>query len=433
MKLAFTVALFLPVLATDGAVPAVSASPTLSITVKDNITFRRIAGVEVRVIGLSRSLTSDSEGRCDLGLLPVRLHTVHCRLEGYDDTWEPVDVREGQITPVEILMAVTDPPPDTAGLPPRAIPHPLGVNIHTHFHSPEEIEGVAGAGFRFHRMLLDQNLITNAHWQGYREGRYVFGYRRDGGGDGPVATVPAYLRKGVRRVAIVEYDSAKLNGLPRTHEERADWAEFCRQVAETFAGSRMVYELSNEPYIYTPNWNRERDVPLYIEAAKEAARAIHSADPDAVVCAPGGAGCDDFLLRGLGNIVDAYSDHFYWDGAPENAIPNRRRVRELLDENSVDGRRIPVINSEQGYGVNTGQGYSVPDAATYSRYMIRVFLIDLMHDYRLSCWYDWNQLRDVPEALQALRVFITELEGYRFLKRIDVGDPGAFVLAFQIG
>jgi len=433
MKAALTVSLFLSLLWTQSALPSETPAATFTITVKDNLTFRPLTGVEVRVVGAARSSTSDSEGRSDLGSLPEGLHTVHCRLGGYESTWEPIAVREGRIEPAEIVMAVEDPPTDTAGLPPRAIPHPLGINVHTHFHSADEINGVADTGFRFHRMLLDQNLITNAHWQGCRDGKYVFGYRKGGGGDGPVATVPAYLERGVRRVAIVEYDSAKLNGLPRTDEERADWAEFCRQAAATFKGSRIIYEFSNEPDIYTPNWNRERDVPLYIEAAREAARAIHSADPDAVVCAPGGAGCDDFLIQGLGNIVDAYSDHFYWDGAPENGIPDRRRVRELLDKHSADGRRIPIINSEQGYGVNTGEGYSVPDAATYARYMVRVFLIDLMHDVRLSCWYDWNHLRDVPEGLAALRVFITELDGYRFLRRIDAGDPGAFVLAFRKG
>ncbi len=147
-------------------------------------------------------------------------------------------------------------------------------------------------------------------------------------------------------------------------KDLADWAEYCRRVAERYRGKVGHYEIWNEPnnsglqprgyFFYAPP-------EKYLELLKAAYPAIKAADPAAQVLAPSGTGhffpfLERIIELGGGDYFDILSIHTYCIPFPpeigyqfngEKSYLHRvSRSREIL---ARFGKLKPIWNTEIGY------------------------------------------------------------------------------------
>ncbi|MDR7275603.1 cellulase family glycosylhydrolase [Catenuloplanes atrovinosus] len=141
---------------------------------------------------------------------------------------------------------------------------------------------------------------------------------------------------------------AQWNHGPVTAEQRAGFAAFAARAVERYRDRVGTWEIWNEPNLPIA-WSPQPDVDAYHALLTEAYRAIHAADPDAVVLSGGTGGgatgvpsLDWYRAlydRGLREICDAVAVHPYPD-APEpdsGEMATARRIRELMDERGDTG------------------------------------------------------------------------------------------------
>jgi polysaccharide biosynthesis protein PslG len=324
------------------------------------------------------------------------------------------------------------------GLPDSALPAPLGVNIHFTGEPKAELDLIKEAGFRLARMDMFWEQVER------RPGAYDFAAYD--------ALVAGLTRRSIRPLFILDYgnplyDRADGKTLsPHTPEGQDAYARFCAAAAAHFRGKRIIWELWNEPNGF---WTPRPNADDYASMALAAARAMRQADPTCTLIAPGVSGFDPrfvehVLSRGLLTYLDAVSVHPYRDSPPETALPEFRRLRQLIDRYAEPGRQVPFACSEWGY---SAAGMSEEQQG---QYLARQWLTNLMAGSRLSIWYDWkndgtdpkekehqfgtvqHDLRPKP-AHRAAKALTQALSAYRFARRLEMGRPEDFVLLFTRG
>ena len=137
---------------------------------------------------------------------------------------------------------------------------------------------------------------------------------------------------------------ADWNHGPSTDAERAGFAGFAAAAAGRYRGQADAYEIWNEPNL-PGSWAPRPDAASYLRLLTVTYRAIHGADPDAVVLSGGTGGGATALESvawhralysgGLGAVSDGVAVHPYPD-APEahsGEAAKARQVRALMDAN----------------------------------------------------------------------------------------------------
>jgi hypothetical protein len=112
---------------------------------------------------------------------------------------------------------------------------------------------------------------------------------------------------------------------------------------------------------------------------------------------------------------------------------------------------MPIVDTERGFAVaelenNEGwSGGSKEKVLDYQAWhFVRQYMADMMHDVRLTVWYEWdgkdpwtgsafalfNQKSPRP-VYAAAQVMLAQLNGYNFVRRIDTGYELDYVLLFE--
>ncbi len=342
-------------------------------------------------------------------------------------------------TETEALLQPT-PPPHPGGwmLPEPIVPEPWGVNIHFTRPSPQEMASLADLGVRFVRMDLFWHEVER------ERGQYDFSAYD--------ALVQTMTEHGIRLILILDYGNDLYGGGDAAHatpEGRAAFARFAARAAAHYRDAGIIWEIWNEPNL-DKFWHGTPDAQAYAAVAAEVIAAIRRVDPTAWVVGPATSGFPWDYLEALGEAgvlgrLDAVTVHPYRFGPPESAWADYVRLRRMLWQ--LDERRdLPIISSEWGYASVEGGLSEVEQAA----YLTRQWLFHFTVDVPLSIWYDWRNDGDDPRdmehnfgmvrsdldpkvAYEAARGLIAELGGYRYLRRIPLGQEEDYLLLFRRG
>jgi hypothetical protein len=331
-------------------------------------------------------------------------------------------------------------------LPTPGTTHGLGVNIHFTDARPGEMDMLADGGFGWVRM----DFVWGATER--QRGEYDFrAYER---------LLESLEAKKLRVLFILDY-SNKLYEKERsvaTEEGRQAFARWAAAAAKHFQGRGVLWEIWNEPNIKN-FWEPEPNLEHYTALAKATSHAIRAAAPGEAVIGPATSTVDFKFLEGcfhagLLNEWDAVSVHPYRQKAPETAVEDYAKLRELIDKYAPEGKSIPIISGEWGYSA-TWKNY---DADRQGKYLPRQWLVNMWQQIPVSIWYDWHDDGDDPHepehhfgtvtfeyhqgrrlvydpkpAYLAAKTLASQLQGYEFEKRIATERPEDYALLFRKG
>jgi len=379
----------------------------------------------------------------DTSRLEPALYLVTLRVEGVGDfssNTEPFRSTNLQSYPwlLAVLEGPVEWPAEAGGLPRLVVPEGLGVNIHFARPSPIELRDldmIAYAGFKLVRMDL--------FWESVERERGVYDFSSYD------ALTEALRERGIRPLYILDYGNRLYGeGPPRSEEARGAFARYAAAAASRYRGYPL-WEIWNEPNIEV-FWRPQPSVRDYARLAVAAAEAIKGVCPECVVLAPATSGVDVAFVReaaalGLLERMDAVSVHPYRGEAPETALDDYRRLREV-----VGGKA--VVCSEWGY--TTGGRYANRvDVVTQAQYAVRIYLTNLMASVPITILYDWKDdglsLDDseqnfglvshhvqgpewffVKPAYYAIYNLNRELAGFAPAGTLSLGE-GVYALAFE--
>ena len=339
-------------------------------------------------------------------------------------------------------------------LPSPVVPDGVGVNIHFTDPRPGEMEMLAQSGIRWVRMDLDWSETER------EKGVYDFSaYDR---------LLAALEPHGIRAMLILDYANPHYDGgmSPRTDEGRAAFARWAVFAVRRFRDRGILWEMYNEPNIGF--WKPEPNVKDYAKLAVTVGKALRAAEkdqllgPDELFIGPALTDLPDSLpfleecfKAGVLEYFKAVSIHPYRKTNPETAVAEcYEPVRALIDRYAPPGKHIQIISGEWGYSTAAHPDPDF-DEAKQGKYLARQWLTNLSHGVSLSIWYDWQNDGMNPDAwlenfgliryvepigqklvyqpkptFLASQTLTTILHGYRFQKRLPIGDPEDYVLAF---
>jgi len=350
------------------------------------------------------------------------------------------------------------------------VPEGFGVNIDFTDPRPGEMKMISDGGFRWVRMDLKWDMTEK------EVGRYDFAaYDR---------LMAALELHKLRALFILDYGNPLYdNGAPpRTEVSRQAFARWSVAAAKHFAGRDVIWEIYNEPN-HSLFWPPQPKPQEYIALALAVGRAFREAVPEEKLIGPATSEVDfDFLescfKAGLLEYWSAVSVHPYRRNDPETAAQDYCRLREMIStyaprtvqspKSNVQSRvgagsgagsdliggtkGIPIISSEWGYSA-VWPGMTEEKQA---QLLTRSWLTNLANNISVSIWYDWRDdgldpreaehhfgtvsnpyhegrepVYDPKPAYRAAKTITSFFNGYRFEKRLDVGDAQDYILVFR--
>jgi len=341
-------------------------------------------------------------------------------------------------------------PPASAQIPLHPdVPEAVGVNIHFTTPRPGEMRMLASTGVRWIRMDFTWESTER------QKGQYDFAAY-----DGLMAALEAHR---IRAIFILDYGNPLYDrGLaPYSEEGRQAFARWAAAAVRHFRGKGILWEMWNEPN--GEFWKPESNVSNYAKLALATGKAIREADANATFIGPAVAGAGPKVLpfleacfkAGMLKYWSAVSVHPYRHADPETAAPDYRALRQLIAEYAPPGKHIPVIAGEWGYTVASKWNGTDRMQALF---LAREWLTDLSNSIPVSIWYDWHDDGPDPHntehhfglvrfpyhpgrrpvytpkpAYRAARTLAHMLAGYRFEKRLQLGQPDDYALVFRRG
>ncbi|NLF72739.1 MAG: cellulase family glycosylhydrolase [Candidatus Anammoximicrobium sp.] len=357
----------------------------------------------------------------------------------------PRTTRLAAILLTTILMSADK--PSLAGAPDLlpehpAVPEGLGVNIHFTDPRPGEMELLAEAGFRWIRM--------DFAWGGTerQKGQYDL--------DAYDRLLTALEPHGIRALFILDYSNRHYDGglSPCSDEGRAAFARWAAAAVQRFRGRGILWEMYNEPNIGF--WKPKPDAEQYVKLALAVGQAIRRVAADELYVGPATSQVDlKFLEKcfqaGLLEYWSAVSVHPYRQQPPETAAEDYARLRRLIARYAPPGKRIPILSGEWGYSA----AWQRMDAEKQGQMLPRQWLTNLANDVPVSIWYDWHDDGPDPKepehhfgtvlfpyrqgqrpvyepkpAYRAAQTLTKTLAGFRFNKRLCLGNDEDYVLLF---
>ena len=247
------------------------------------------------------------------------------------------------------------------------------------------------------------------------------------------------------------------------HEEagRAAYARYAAALVEHFKNDAILWELWNEPNTMTfwgrhgKKGNTEPYAAEYVALVNAAIKAMRAADPKCYIVGGSVSGLwkDSYewqtfcFQKGiLKSGIDAWSVHPYSTKNPEDYDEAYARVRRMMAE--IGGvTNMAILNTERGFPIGKAEGHAGGDPKLSAEYQawhfVRQYMVDLLHDIRLTSWYEWSgkegfSLLNGPAgpggkhmpAYEAAAVMIGQLNGYRLAGRVPLDAARDFVLRF---
>lgn len=235
---------------------------------------------------------------------------------------------------------------------------------------------------------------------------------------------------------------------------REAFAKFAAAAAAHYKGRPVIWELWNEPN-NAGMWgkhgkaNSDAFADEYSEFVKVVAPAMRKANPGAIIVA-GSVNLYEssfgWMKRCFDNGVlkaglDGWSVHPYTTKSPEDHLLYYTRIRKMLAEYGAPAD-FALLNSERGYPIGKAEGYAGGDPALSREYQswhfVRQYLCDVLADVKLSIWYEWSgnegfSLKTSTEEMPAMlasKIMLAQLDGYKLARRLDLGSPQDYALAF---
>ncbi|MEM1058677.1 MAG: discoidin domain-containing protein [Verrucomicrobiota bacterium] len=242
-----------------------------------------------------------------------------------------------------------------------------------------------------------------------------------------------------------------------TQAGRDAFANYAADVAARYQGKDIIWEIWNEPNLNSfwyqdgnPS-NLDQMADEYTALIKDTIPAMKAADPNCrvAVCSISALWNKSFqwfqrcLDQGLLTVdVDVISVHPYGFRWPELCYADGYPViRQKLD--AAGGTDVAIISSEVGYSEPwlIDRGYTTANVLNaQAACFVRQNLVDAMSDVQLGIWYEFsdtqkwgvvnNDLSERP-TFTAAQVMTTELAGYSFKERLDIGDPLDWVVLME--
>jgi hypothetical protein len=306
----------------------------------------------------------------------------------------------------------------------------LGLNLHSTYLAPGQLEMIAAAGFKWIRLDLFWDRTEK------QKGTYDFtDYDH---------FLAALEKQKMRALFILDYGNPLYadpgEKWPYTHRAgtqpfRDAYSKWAAAVVSHFAGRGCIWEIWNEPN-YKNFWQPAPNVAEYVALAKAAAASIHQAAPKEPLIGPACSQIKfDFLEAcfqgGLLEDWSAVSVHPYRRTDPSTVAAEYDRLHELIAQYAPPGRTIPIISSEWGYST-AWPGF---DDQKQAAYLVGEFSTNIANHVPLSIWYDWhddgvsaddpehrfgmvhhdyhpggNPVYDPKPAYQAMKDFATQLQ-----------------------
>jgi hypothetical protein len=246
----------------------------------------------------------------------------------------------------------------------------------------------------------------------------------------------------------------------QTQEGREGFANFAAAVAKHFKDYDIIWEVWNEPNIRTfwrkdGTHNSEPFAQEYVDLVKTIMPAMIKADPDVFVMAgsvsnywePSYQWTEFCFNKGiLDTGIKAWSVHPYGVKTPEEFSIGHHITRNLLKK--FGHENMIMIDSERGFAVQKPktqlelEGWSGGKEAELRKFQawhfVRQFMMDQLHDVRLTIWYEWDgdtfgmmtpdQSRPI---LAAAKVMIKQLNGYQLTRRIPTDHDRDYLLLWE--
>lgn len=360
------------------------------------------------------------------------------------------------------------------------IPSSFGVNSHNPKESIEVLQKMYDAGIRFIRYDLP--------WQNIEKLNGVYDFSEFD---------IAYLRAeqvGIKLLLIFDYTNPYYdnNYSPYTELGRRAFTNYVKAAVEHFQGKGIIWEIYNEPtgfWIFSdgskPDFQNITSVlkceTQYALLANMVSSSIKSEFPNEVVIGPGMAWCDGMVSPGFNNSLtflqnwyktgacnnlDAISIHPYRQVAPEYAMLDYPFFRDDISNKTYNnsGKNPLIVCSEWGYSagwVGIGGSTYTEREVWKSKNIARLLLTNIMNNIPLTILYDWmndgsdqtnsehqfglvlpydksssNPNITVLNGYNALKTLSTQLFGYSFLERLNIGTSGVlgdYILSFTNG
>ena len=283
-------------------------------------------------------------------------------------------------------LPLVTPPPGSTQLGPR-----LGVNIHV-LGDEHMIDAAHEAGFTFVRVDLLWSQVE-------RNGRYrFFAYDR---------LLNFLTARQMGALWILDYGHPQHGGdRPRSPDDTAAFARFAEAAAAHFKGRNVRYEIWNEPNT-DRFWQPHPKAEEFAVLLREAAAAIHRADPQARVASGGLTRIDLPFLEatiaaGGAGEWNAAGVHPYRKAGPESVASDLYLLRQLLAR--TVGEKVEIWDTEWGYASYDyfsqnlrGDGHSAPgrkrQAVLAAREALTVWALGLP----MAVWYDLRDDGDDPK------------------------------------
>ena len=322
-----------------------------------------------------------------------------------------------------------------------AVPSGLGVNVHFTADHAQELQAIAGFGFRIVRtdLLWAQIERQPGRYDWARYDAFVADARA--AGLTPLLIL-AYSNPLYAAPVAGEHSPSRAFAPPRDGDARAAFMRFAAAAAARF-GAGVIWEIWNEPDL---NFGSPVDLDAYVGFAIEACHSVRGASPDAPVIGPAASG---FAWRLLGRFLaadrdacfDAVSVHPYRDRAPDDVLADWSTLGRM-----VCGARLsclPRVSSEWGYS-SWGGAWTQDRQADD---VVRLYLLNLLSGVPVTIVYDWQDDADLPgekeanfglltkagmpkPAYRALHGLLDGLRGLTLIGRVAPTRRHAMVLAF---
>jgi hypothetical protein len=325
------------------------------------------------------------------------------------------------------------------------VPEGLGVNIHFTDPRPGEMKVLAAGGFTIVRMDFTWDSTEKVKGQ-YDFSRY----------DRLLAALEPHK---IKVLFILDYGNRLYDdgNSPCSDDGRKAFARWAAAAVRHFRGKNILWEMWNEPNIGF--WKPRPNVSDYVKLALEVGRSIREAEPGETYIGPATSGVDFVFLEscfkaGLLEYWSAVSVHPYRQSPPETVVSDYARLRRMIDQYAPKGKRIPILSGEWGYSAVWGKF----DVDRQGKYLPRQWMINLACDVPVSIWYDWHDdggdpkepehhfgtvlypydpnkdpVYDPKPAYKAAQTLTRTLAGFRFNKRLAVGDTDDYVMLFSRG
>lgn len=249
----------------------------------------------------------------------------------------------------------------------------LGVGISTADVTPERIELVAKAGFRWVRIRVPWAEVER------QKGSYDLAVYQN--------VVRELDRRRVRIVLVLGGSNPLYSPptCPAGDEGRAAFASYCRAVASALKGRDRWWEIWEHPNV--GDWGGP-SAQSYAKLVTEAAKTIREVDRSSTISSGALSGVDLAFLReacasGLLGAVDVVAVEPTRSSPPETVAPDLQRARQVIESFSR-GRRVPLWVAGWGYSTK----WPGVDQRVQAVYAVRMALVCLAEGVPLVVWKD---------------------------------------------